>query len=144
MKTKNHPPGSPKFFASSQILFFYHAKFQNPRITPSWIKVTQAEQRRKTKNAVNSGHLVRNNKYFPHQQYLLVVPNQVYLRNTAALQTYTFYKTELILMLGPVTRVANWKPPSAGAEFLKGKVCDPKGKIICCDFFSLPYSFSTT
>ena len=38
-----------------------HAKFQNPMITPSGRKVSEAEERkkvRKRKNAVNSGHLV--------------------------------------------------------------------------------------
>jgi hypothetical protein len=35
-----------------------HATFRNPMITPSGRKVTAAEERRKRKNAINSGHLV--------------------------------------------------------------------------------------
>jgi hypothetical protein len=35
-----------------------HAKFRNPTITPSGRKVTVGEEREKSKNGVNSGHLV--------------------------------------------------------------------------------------
>ena len=52
--------GPAIFSLSPQILFFGdlkpHAIFQDPMITPSVRKVTQAEKKRR--NAVNSGHLV--------------------------------------------------------------------------------------
>jgi hypothetical protein len=55
---KNRPPrrqgGPPKSYFFCELK--PHAKFQNPRITPSGIKVTR--RREEKKNAINSGHLV--------------------------------------------------------------------------------------
>ena len=59
--------GVPHFFSYPKSYFFGdlkpHAKYQNPRTTPSGRKVTQAdrkkEKERREKNAIHSGHLVQ-------------------------------------------------------------------------------------
>ena len=58
--------GSPRFLFTPNLIFLCdlkpHAKFQNPTITPSGRKVSEAERRRKKeereKNAFNREHLV--------------------------------------------------------------------------------------